>query len=109
VSEHTTSDTERAIHPLERLKQQAEEARKKREKERVHCPECDTTVWKDDMEGAVETAEQHDEQRHGGEAITKINGIVPPQFSEEEKDQIRDAVESLQTGSDRSTEGADDG
>lgn len=101
MSKPSSSDTERAIHPLERLKQQAEEARKKREKERVHCPECYTTVWKDDMESAVETAEQHDEQRHNGEATTKINGIVPPQFSGERKEQIRDAVESLQTRTDR--------
>jgi len=82
-------------HPLEQLKEQAEEAKKRREKEVVSCPECGTELLKDDIEGAIETAESHDEQRHGGEPTTQVNGIVPPEFSEDEKQQIREAVESL--------------
>lgn len=82
-------------HPLERLKEQAEEARKRQEKERVHCPECDTTLWKDSMEEAVETAEKHDESRHGGEATTEVNGIVLPSFTEEEQSMIQEAVEEF--------------
>jgi len=93
MSDGSTSGTEQPVHPLERLKQQAKEARKKQEKERVHCPNCGTTVWKDTIEDALKTQEKHDEQRHNGEPTTKINGIVPPDFSEQEKQHIQDVVE----------------
>lgn len=84
-------------HLLIRLREQAEEAKKHREKEHVECPECGTELWKDNIESAVETTEQHDEKRHGGEPTTLINGILPPQFSEEEKQQIENRVEELRT------------
>jgi hypothetical protein len=93
-----TDGDEEAIHPLLRLKKQAEEQRERREKEVVHCPECGTEVVKDSIEAAIETAETHDESRHDGEPTTKVNGIVPPEFSEDEKKQIQDAVRSLDAG-----------
>jgi acetyl-CoA carboxylase beta subunit len=101
-SGHSRGGTERFVHPLKRLKQQAKERKKKAEKEKVHCPECGTTVWKDSMEEAIDVQEQHDGQMHGGERVTLVNGIRPPEFSEEEKQQIRDAVQSLQADTDRS-------
>jgi hypothetical protein len=48
------------------------------DEEKVHCPECETTVWKDDIEDAVEAAESHDDQQHGGEQTTLVNGILVP-------------------------------
>jgi hypothetical protein len=83
-------------HPLERLKEQAEEAKKRREKEIVSCPECGTEILKDDMQEAIETAESHDEQRHDGERTTLVNGILPPEFTEEEKQMIQNAVSRIQ-------------
>lgn len=97
MSGNDSGGSEQPIHPLRRLKKQAEEQNKRRDKEVVHCPECGTEVFKDSLEAAVETAEAHDESRHGGEPTTKINGIVTPKFSDEQKEQIRDAVWSLQT------------
>lgn len=82
-------------HPLEQLKEQAEEAKKRHEKEIVSCPECGTELLKDDIEEAVNTAESHDQNRHDGNPTTKVNGIVLPELSEEEKQQIQDAVEKL--------------
>lgn len=87
-------------HPLlevEKLKKEAKQAQKRREKEKVHCPDCGTTLWKDTLSEAVSTAETHDEKRHGGDTVTKINGITPPSFSENEKENLREAVESFQT------------
>jgi len=73
----------------------AEEAKERREKEVVACDECGTELLKDSIEEALDTAESHDEQRHGGEPTTTVNGMVPPQFSEEEKEQIQKAVQKL--------------
>jgi hypothetical protein len=98
---HSGDGSEYPVHPLEQLKKQAEEARQKREKERVHCPECGTTVWKNSMEEAVATADTHDEKQHDGEATAKINGILPPQFTEDEKEQIQEAVRLLKADSDQ--------
>jgi len=92
------SNMDHPVQVLEKLKQEAEEQKKRREKEVVHCPECDTEVLKDSIEAAVEAAETHDESRHDGEPTTKVNGIVPPEFSEEEKEQVQEAVRSLDTG-----------
>lgn len=80
----------------EKLQEQAEELKKKREQEKVHCTECDTVVWKDTIDDAVETAESHDESRHDGEPTTKVNGIVPPTFTDDEKEQIQNAVNAVQ-------------
>lgn len=89
--------TEETIqHPLERLKQRAEEQRRRREKEVVQCDECGTEVLKNSIEEAVEVAENHNESRHDGESVATVNGIRLPDFSEEEKQQIRDGVEKLQ-------------
>lgn len=86
-------------HPLlqlkEQMEKQAEERRKRRENEVVSCPECGVEVFKPDMEEAVETAEKHDDMRHDGEPTTQINGIVPPDFDDEELAQIEEAVEQL--------------
>ena len=70
-------------------------AEEHKDDELVHCPECDTTVWKDTVEDAVETAEKHEESRHGGEPTVEVNGMLLPSFSEEEKVKIREAVASL--------------
>jgi len=94
-TDNCTGGADRFTTPLKRLKQAAEERRKRSEKEIVACPECGTEVLKDDIEDAIETAETHDESRHDGEPTTTVNGIVPPQFSEEEKEQIQDAVETI--------------
>ena len=82
-------------HPIEQLRKKGEEIRKRQEKEVVYCPECETEVLKDDIEEAVRTAEKHDESRHGGEKTAKVNGINPPEFTEEEKQAVQDAVEAL--------------
>lgn len=66
------------VHPLDRLKQKAEEINERRKKERVYCPECGTEVLKESIEDAVETAETHDEKRHDGERTTKVNGLLLP-------------------------------
>lgn len=97
-----TDSSDEPIHPLEKLKQQAEEAQKRREKEVVACPECGTELLKDSIEEAVDTADKHDEKRHDGEPTTKVNGIVPPQFTEDQKEEIQDAVRSLQADADQS-------
>jgi len=77
-------------------KEELEKQRKRVNQIEVHCPSCDTSSWYDDMETAVDKADTHDENMHDGEATTKVAGIVPPQFSEEEKQEIRDAVTELQ-------------
>jgi len=100
MSEQSVGSADHPLLRLQRLKEEAEEAEKRREKEVVHCPECGTELLKASVEDAIETADSHDENRHGGEPTTRVNGIVPPQFSEEEKEEIQDAVRSLQTGSD---------
>jgi len=38
----------------------------------VSCPECGTSVRKEDAEEAVETIENHNEERHDGEQIAGI-------------------------------------
>lgn len=63
------------------------------DRERVHCPECGTTVYKDEIADAVEVAEQHNETRHGGERVTEVNGFRPPEFSEEEVGEIQENLE----------------
>jgi len=96
---------EQPLHPSERLKKQAreaKEAKERQEKEVVHCPECETELLKDSVEEAIEAVDTHDEKRHGGKPTTRVNGIVPPQFSEEEKKQIRDAVRSLRARTEES-------
>jgi hypothetical protein len=103
--DQSTSGSEQPINPLEKLKQQAQEAKKRREKEVVTCPECGTEALKDSIKEAVEVAEQHDEKRHGGNRTAKVNGFLPPQFSEQKKEQIQQAVRSLRTDTDRSEQG----
>jgi len=61
----------------------------------LSCPECGTKVPKDDIQSAVEAAEKHDEMRHGGEPTAKVNGIVPPDFTDEEKQTIQQAVKQI--------------
>lgn len=76
---NTAADSpEEPIHPLKRLKQEAEKRLRRQEQERVHCPDCGTTIWKDSIEAAIETAENHDEKRHDGEQTTTINGVPVP-------------------------------
>ncbi|MFW6435904.1 MAG: hypothetical protein ACOCY1_05930 [Halovenus sp.] len=87
--------TEDPVTPLQKLKKVAEEKEDRREKEVVACPECGTEVLKDDIEVAIQVAENHDEQRHDGKRTATVNGIVPPRFSDDEKQQIQDAVQSL--------------
>ena len=86
-------------HPLIALKQRAEEARKRREKwegkEVLSCPECGTKVPKEDIESAVEAAEKHDDMRHGEEPTAKVNGMVPPDLTEEQKEKIQQTVERI--------------
>lgn len=77
------------IHPLEKLKQEAEKKRERREKEVVHCPECGTELLKDSIEEAVETAEKHDKSRHDGERTTKVNGLVLP------SDEVIESIEHV--------------
>lgn len=95
------SDKGRSIHPLERLGQAAEEAQKRAEKEVVRCPDCGTTVYKDTIEAAVNVAESHDEAMHDGERTAEINGMLPPSFTDEEKEQMQKAIRSLDTDSSR--------
>jgi len=90
------SDTDLAAALLGIDKEELEKQRKRANQVEVHCPECDTFSWYDDMETAVEKAEKHDDNRHDGDATTEVAGIVPPEFSEEEKQEIRDAVDQLQ-------------
>lgn len=71
------------------LAQAAEEAAKRRDKEVVQCPECETEVLKDSFEDAIEVAIDHDEQRHGGAGITLINGMAVP------SDKVADAAEDV--------------
>lgn len=66
----------------------------------VHCPECGTTTSKEDIEDAIDVAENHDEARHDGEPTAKVNGIRPPQFTEEQKEKIQEAVDKLAEVSD---------
>jgi len=79
-------------------KEELEKQRKRANQIEVHCPECDTSIWKDDMEAAVDKAESHDEKRHDGEATTEVAGLVPPSFTEEEKEEIQDAVQMFEEG-----------
>lgn len=87
-------------HPVVALTQQAEKARKKREKwegkEVLACPACGTKTPKEDMESAIEAAERHDEKRHDGERTATVNGIVPPELSEEQKQTIQDTMDAIQ-------------
>jgi len=99
------NDIDRATHPLKRLKKQAEEAEKRQEKEVIYCPECGTEVLKDSVEAAIETAKKHDGERHDGKATTKVNGIVLPQFSDENKAKIQQAVRSLRPETDQEAGG----
>lgn len=99
MSDTSSSDTEHPVHPLERLKKSLEKAEERAEKERVHCPECDTTVWKESVEEAIEAAENHDEKRHDGDRTTKVNGMLPP--SDEFVEAVEDAFRSHNTGGDR--------
>jgi len=78
LSDLPTDDDGVPIHPLEKLKRDAEEARKRQEKEVVSCPECDTEVLKDDLKAAIAIAEGHDESRHDGERTAEVNGMLPP-------------------------------
>jgi len=89
------NDNSNALKRFQRLKQQAKPANEECEKEKVHCPECGTTVWKNSIEDAVEAAEKHDRRRHDGETKTKVNGITPPSFSQDEKEQVQNAVQML--------------
>lgn len=61
----------------------------------AHCPECDTSTTRDDVDDAVGVVENHNESRHDGVQVAKLNGIRIPQFSEEEKEKIRGAVQVL--------------
>lgn len=81
------------VHPLEKLKQEAEKKQERREKEVVHCPECGTELLKDDIEDAVETAEKHDESRHDGERTTTVNGMLLP--SDDVVEAAEDALSKL--------------
>jgi len=89
------SDTDLAAALLGIDKEKLEKQRKRANQIEVHCPSCDTSSWYDDMETAVNKAETHDNSRHDGEATTEVAGIVPPDFSEEEKQKVRDVVKSL--------------
>jgi len=94
MTNYPTDENGVPIHPLEKLKQKAEKKRERANKEKVHCPECDTTLWKETMEEAVETAENHDESRHEGERTTKVNGFLLP--SDELVNAAEDALETIQ-------------
>jgi len=63
----------------------------------VSCPDCGTSVRKEDAEEAAETIENHNEERHDGEQVAGIgpNAMSLPEFSEEEKEEIQAAVERL--------------
>lgn len=93
--------SERPTHPLERLNQRADKAQKRAEKEVIRCPDCGTEVYKESIEAAVNVAETHDEMRHDGEPTAEINGMLPPSFSDEEKEQIQQAIRDLETDSGR--------
>lgn len=87
----------------QQLIEQAEKQRKREEKEVIKCPDCGTEVLRDDIETALKIAENHDENRHSGEPTAKVNGIVPPQFSEEEKQQIQNGLSALQVAAGQET------
>ena len=76
-----------------RLERQREEKQTRRKKQKVHCPECDTTVWKDTLEEASRTAETHEDQQHDSESTVLVNGMRLPNFSEEEKERLQEFVE----------------
>lgn len=92
------AEGEQLAHPLQRLKEQAEERMERAQKERVHCPECGTEVLKDTVEEAVETAETHDEKRHNGKRTSKVNGILIP--SDKVARAAGKAVQKLRDGGD---------
>jgi hypothetical protein len=84
-----------------------QEQKRRREQEKVHCPKCGTTVWKETVEDAIETQESHDERAHDGERVTKVNGMVPPEFTEEQQQAIQDAIEQFKSASRTNSEGDD--
>lgn len=88
------------IHPLEKLRERGEEIQEKADKTKVHCPECDTTLYKDTIADAVETAEDHDESRHDNDRTTRVAGMLPPEFSEETREQFREVLAAIQGESD---------
>jgi len=63
--------------------------------ERVHCPECGTSVMKETTESALRVAEHHDAKRHDGGRTALINGILPP--SDEVAEAAKEAVEAIQS------------
>lgn len=84
--------------PAEKLLEAAAENAKRREKEVVECPECGTEILKDTVEEAIETAEDHDESRHGGERTTLVNGMLVP--SDDVVSAAEDAMETIHGDSD---------
>lgn len=64
--------------------------------EEAHCPECDTRKYVGEMEDAVQIAENHNEMFHNGDRVALVNGIKVPDFTEEKKEQIREAVSHLE-------------
>lgn len=83
-------------NPFEELKKKGEEIRKRRESEVVSCPECGTEVLKDTIEEAVATAEEHDEKRHDGEHVSRVNGVPVP--GDEVVEAAQNVVEKLGLG-----------
>lgn len=62
---------------------------------RVHCPECNTVVYKDTPEEAGKTAVEHEELHHGGESTVRVNGISLPSFSDEQRQQVQEIIEGF--------------
>lgn len=64
----------------------------------VHCPECDTTTTAASISEAVTIAEEHDDTRHDGNPTARVNGIVPPDFDEDETARIQATVDAIAGG-----------
>lgn len=99
MSDRESGDNDIPTHPLERLKSNAEKSSERREKEVVRCPECGTEVLKESFDDAVETAINHDENRHDGEGVTQINGMTVP--SDDVAAAAEDALDYLNTDTER--------
>lgn len=82
-----SSSTPIGRHPLERLAEEARKANERRSKHKVRCEACETEVLKDDLDAAVETAEDHDD-RNDDHTIT-IGGMPLP------SDELAEAAENL--------------
>jgi hypothetical protein len=59
----------------------------------VHCPKCGTSVPKKDLGAAVDAAETHDENLHGGDQVTLVDGMTLP--SDEVVEAAQEVLEKI--------------